>query len=127
MMNARLTLAIGGAALAPGAQVSPLSCIQAPHEFSQFYAFQVSKLHKPAHLRHPSITLSLLNLSFFFLLIYFKKIYLLLFFAAPRGILGPSSSPPQGRNPHPLCWKRGVLTTGPPGKSFKPPFFFLIS
>ena len=25
--------------------------------------------------------------------------------------------PDQGRNPCPLQWKRGVLTTGPPGKS----------
>ena len=25
------------------------------------------------------------------------------------------SSPDQGSNPHPLRWKRGALTTGPPG------------
>ena len=77
MVNARLTLAIGGSALAPGAQVSPLSCIQAPHEssVSSFNAFQVSKLHTPAHLCHPSITLSLLNLPFF-ILIYLKAFYL---------------------------------------------------
>ena len=95
-MNARLTLAIGGAALAPGAQVSPLSCIQAPHEssVSSFNAFQVSKLHKPAHLCHPSITLSLLNLPFFILFIYLFYLFVVVVVVvvvAPCGILDPSS------------------------------------
>ena len=30
--------------------------------------------------------------------------------------------PQPGMNPHPLQWKRRVLTTGPPGKSPKPSF-----
>ena len=33
--------------------------------------------------------------------------------------------PDQGSNPHPLHWKHGVLTTGPPGKS--PIFHFKIA
>ena len=28
-----------------------------------------------------------------------------------------SQFPDQGSNPHPLQWNRGLLTTGPPGKS----------
>ena len=36
------------------------------------------------------------------------------------GILFPN----QGLNPHPLHWKRGVFTTGPPGKSHT---FFIFS
>ena len=37
------------------------------------------------------------------------------FLAVPHGMWDLSS--PQGLNPCPLQWKRGVLTTGPPGKS----------
>ena len=34
--------------------------------------------------------------------------------------------PDQGSNRHPLQWKRGVLTTGPPGNSPGMPFFFFL-
>ena len=44
--------------------------------------------------------------------LFLKFIYL--FMATPRST---QNFPNQGSNPCPLHWKRGVLTTGPPGKS----------
>ena len=41
--------------------------------------------------------------------------YEVFFLVAPHSMWDLSS--PQGLNPSPLQWKRGVLTTGPPGKS----------
>ena len=36
------------------------------------------------------------------------------------------SCPNQGSNPSPLQWKRGVLTTGPPGKSLNGVLIFKL-
>ena len=48
----------------------------------------------------------------------FKKylfIYLFIYFLATPCSMRDLKFPDQGSNPHPLKWKRGVLTTGPPG------------
>ena len=45
--------------------------------------------------------------------------YLFIFFGHIMHV--GSYFPNQGCNPHPLDWKGGVLTTGPPGKSLNWP------
>ena len=59
--------------------------------------------------KHPPTT----SLSFHFLQDAFC-LFFFFFFAIPRGMW---NFPDQGLNPCPLQWKRGVLSTGPPGKS----------
>ena len=50
------------------------------------------------------------GVSLFFIIIIKKK-----FFLAVQHV--GSQVPHQGWNPHPLHWKRGILTTAPPEKS----------
>ena len=49
-----------------------------------------------------------------------QSVFCFYFFAA---LLGMWNFPDQGPNPCPLQWKCGVLTTGPPGKSYTSVFY----
>ena len=78
-------------------------------------SFYLENLAQGSRERFPSLTFFL----FFLKLFYYFYCYLFIFIFWPCHTARHVGSlfPDQGSNPRPLCWKRGVSTTGPPGKS----------